>query len=56
MLWVDKHRPTSLAKMDYHEDLTARLQALVSVATKACLMMMMMMVMMTMMIECHGTG
>ena len=29
MLWVDKHRPTSLAKLDYHEDLTERLKALV---------------------------
>jgi replication factor C subunit 3/5 len=28
MLWVDKHRPTTLAKLDYHEDLTQRLQAL----------------------------
>ncbi|GAB5031261.1 replication factor c subunit 3 [Nannochloropsis oceanica] len=28
MLWVDKHRPMTLAKLDYHDDLTQRLQAL----------------------------
>ena len=32
MLWVDKHRPTALDKMDYHKDLSERLAALVSVA------------------------
>ncbi|CAE8707371.1 unnamed protein product, partial [Polarella glacialis] len=26
MLWVDKHRPKTLAEMDYHKDLSARLQ------------------------------
>lgn len=30
MLWVDRYRPKTLATLDYHEDLTARLQALVS--------------------------
>lgn len=30
MLWVDKNRPTQLAKLDYHDDLRTRLQALVS--------------------------
>ncbi len=30
MLWVDKHRPTSLDKMDYHKDLSSRLSSLVS--------------------------
>jgi len=28
MLWVDKHRPLTLAKMDYHHELSARLTAL----------------------------
>ena len=29
-LWVDKYRPTSLAKLDYHKDLAAHLKKLVS--------------------------
>lgn len=28
MLWVDKYRPTSLGKMDYHKELSERLEAL----------------------------
>jgi replication factor C subunit 3/5 len=28
MLWVDKYRPLSLAKLDYHDGLTERLQGL----------------------------
>jgi hypothetical protein len=29
MLWVDKHRPATLDKLDYHPELTQRLQRLV---------------------------
>ena len=29
-LWVDKHRPTSLSKLDYHKDLAQQLKKLVS--------------------------
>ena len=29
-LWVDKHRPTSLSKLDYHKDLSCHLKRLVS--------------------------
>ena len=32
-LWVDKHRPTSLAKLDYHAEQASRLSKLVSDAT-----------------------
>ena len=28
MLWVDKHRPNKLQELDYHDDVTQRLQAL----------------------------
>lgn len=28
-LWVDKYRPTSLSKLDYHKDLAAHLKKLV---------------------------
>ena len=28
-LWVDKHRPTSLAKLDYHKELSSHLKKLV---------------------------
>ena len=28
MLWVDKYRPHTLAKLDYHDDLTMRLSDL----------------------------
>ena len=28
MLWVDKHRPSNLQDLSYHESTTARLQAL----------------------------
>jgi replication factor C subunit 3/5 len=31
MLWVDKHRPTTLSKLDYHAELSERLQALVRI-------------------------
>ena len=30
-LWVDKHRPTSLHKLDYHKDQAAYLKKLVSI-------------------------
>jgi hypothetical protein len=30
MLWVDKHRPTSLEKLSYHDDLSTRLADIVS--------------------------
>ena len=30
-LWVDKHRPTSLAKLDYHKELSSHLKKLVGV-------------------------
>ncbi len=30
MLWVDKHRPTKLEKMDYHKDQAQQLARLVS--------------------------
>ena len=29
MLWVDKHRPHSLDKLDYHDHITHRLENLV---------------------------
>jgi hypothetical protein len=29
MLWVDKYRPTSLDKMDYHKEPSTRLESLV---------------------------
>lgn len=29
-LWVDKYRPTSLSKLDYHKELAAHLKKLVS--------------------------
>lgn len=29
MLWVDKHRPTSLDKLDYHKEQAAQLKELV---------------------------
>lgn len=29
-LWVDKHRPTSLSKLDYHKEQAGRLKKLVS--------------------------
>jgi hypothetical protein len=28
MLWVDKHRPTSLEKLDYHKEQALQLQSL----------------------------
>ena len=31
-LWVDKYRPTSLSKLDYHKDLATHLKKLVSEA------------------------
>ena len=31
-LWVDKYRPTSLSKLDYHKDLATHLRKLVSLA------------------------
>lgn len=30
-LWVDKYRPKSLDKLDYHEDISKRLRALVCI-------------------------
>ena len=30
-LWVDKHRPTNLSKLDYHKDQAQRLKNMVSV-------------------------
>ena len=30
MLWVDKHRPTSLEKLSYHDALSTRLADIVS--------------------------
>jgi len=30
MLWVDKHRPSKLCDLSYHDDITTRLQALAS--------------------------
>lgn len=35
MLWVDKHRPKELSKLDYHGELSSRLQMLVSVYTRS---------------------
>jgi len=29
-LWLDKHRPTSLAKLDYHEEQALHLKKLVT--------------------------
>jgi hypothetical protein len=29
MLWVDKHRPLALDKLDYHRDMAAQLERLV---------------------------
>lgn len=33
MLWVDKHRPKELTKLDYHGELSTRLQMLVSLTS-----------------------
>jgi Flp pilus assembly CpaE family ATPase len=34
MLWVDKYRPNTLAKMDFHAQLTAQLTSLVKTRKK----------------------
>ena len=36
MLWVDKHRPTSLEKLDYHKEQAAQLRELVGVPNGRC--------------------
>jgi hypothetical protein len=36
MLWVDKHRPSTLSKLSYHEDVTHHLQALVMLSLVIC--------------------
>ena len=35
-LWVDKYRPTSLSKLDYHKELAAHLKKLVSHLLLSC--------------------
>ena len=35
MLWVDKHRPNCLSKLDYHANLSSRLEALVRPPVRA---------------------
>ena len=35
-LWVDKYRPTSLSKLDYHKELAAHLKKLVSYLLLSC--------------------
>ena len=37
MLWVDKHRPTSLEKLDYHKEQAAQLRELVGGRERAVL-------------------
>ncbi len=34
LLWVDRYRPTSIDKLDYHEELSDRLKKMVSLFFK----------------------